>query len=269
MSHPQMHSTPYPDNVLASVVAAAAMNRTSSSAPTRATTDPESVSSTSSSTDRAISDSTTNLNDESSSTTTIESNANPKRDVQFQPIVSDNSYVMPIRVIASIVHAHREHFPDAANGTTTSNITVQYYLKYNYIEMRSNDPTYHAHLPTDLPERLALIERPMAIELRTSAPASANQSTSAEDQVADESLTSTTQSLTGAAATELHFITDYGKRYVSLVGSSSTPSAVEEDGEHRERDNNATPDDQRGQGQMGNPFDVDFVNLEVCVVCVV
>lgn len=111
----------------------------------------------------------------------------------------------------------------------------------------------------------------MATDLRTSAAASANQSSSVEDQLADESQKSTTQPLSAAtgapAATELHFITDYGKRYVSLV-SASTPSPVEKDGEHRERDNNATPDDQRGQGQTGNPFDVDFVNLEVCA-CVI
>lgn len=137
--------------------------------------------------------------------------------------------------------------------------------------MRSNDPNYHAHLPTDVPERLALIERPMAADQRnTTQAASADQPDRPDDQLADESQKSTTSTLSApvgvgaSAATELHFITDYGKRYVSLA-SSGAPS-VEEDAKHRDRTNNATPDEQRGQGQTGNPFDVDFVNLEVCVV---
>lgn len=59
----------------------------------------------------------------------------------------DKAYVIPIRVILPIEHAHAEPL------TSDENIE-SIYLKYNYLMLKTNDITYHEHLDTDRPEKL-------------------------------------------------------------------------------------------------------------------
>lgn len=59
----------------------------------------------------------------------------------------DKAYVIPIRVILPIEHAH-------AQPRTSDNDLDSTYLKYNYLMLKTNDINYHEHLDTDRPEKL-------------------------------------------------------------------------------------------------------------------
>lgn len=173
---------------------------------------------------------------------------------------------MPIRVLAPIVHAHRDWTetiaaPNASlvvlSDSGANNIGVvhsafanasQYYLKYNYIVMRSDDPNYHAHLPGDRPERLALIPR------TTIASAANNRELSSAENRSEDFFISD-----AVATNELHFVTDYGKRFVAQTsGSVTAASATETVASQNGGDTSSTI--------SASQFPADFVHLEVCFV---
>lgn len=59
----------------------------------------------------------------------------------------DKAYVIPIRVILPIEHAH-------AQPRTSDDDLDSTYFKYNYLMLKTNDINYHEHLDTDRPEKL-------------------------------------------------------------------------------------------------------------------
>lgn len=66
----------------------------------------------------------------------------------FSP--EDQAYVIPIRVIIPIEHAH-------AQPRTSEDDLDNTYLKYNYLMLKTNDINYHEHLDTDRPEKLKVL----------------------------------------------------------------------------------------------------------------
>lgn len=63
----------------------------------------------------------------------------------------DKAYVIPIRVILPIEHAHAESRISDDDFDRT-------YLKYNYLMLKTNNVNYHEHLDTDRPEKLKVLD---------------------------------------------------------------------------------------------------------------
>lgn len=187
--------------------------------------------------DAGGSSSTSNTNNNVTTTAA----ANPKRNVPLQLVAtvpSDTStFMLPIRVVVPIVHAHREIGDDTATDAHDQTVSAtddrsKHYLKFNYIVMRSNDPAYHAHLPNDTPERLVLVERSSVpddvsgtnnwprngnVEIITTTPTTT--SVASEDQ---QMVASTTDSITESSSS-----TPTSTSTLTSLPSSSAPESPE------------------------------------------